>query len=385
MDAAPDDPPVRVLQVLTCDAPGGTEQMVATVSERVDRSRVVCDVVTLDRPGPIAQRLTDAGVRVASLGNAGTVRAYLRLAAVLHRRRPQVVNAYGFKATMMGRMLTRCIAPDAAFVSGVRGLHFTDVADVDGRKSRLVLAVERAFSGLDDVYDCNSRGALELLARHGIARARLTHIPNGVELPGDAPQPRRPGDRLVIVCVARLSAIKRHEDLLRAAALLADRVPAFELLLVGGGTEEAALRELASELGVVERVTFAGAVSRDGVRDALSRSDIFCLPSLWEGMPGSVMEAMAEGLPVVGTDVNGIADLVSQGRTGLLVPPCDPEALAGALAQLAGDAELRERFGRAARQRIADEFSVGRMIRAKEDLYRGLAKGRLPCAASVAS
>src|SRR4051812_44045131 len=220
MDGAPDKSPVRVLQVLTCDAPGGTEQMVATLSERIDRSRVVCDVVTLDRPGPIAKRLADAGVWVDSLGNAGSGRAYARLAATLHRRKPQVVNAYGFKATMMGRMLTRFIAPDAAFVSGVRGLHVTDVADVDGRRSRSVLAVERAFSGLVDMYDCNSRGALELLARHGIARARLTHIPNGVELPADGARPRRAGGRLVIVCVARLSAIKRHEDLLRAAALL---------------------------------------------------------------------------------------------------------------------------------------------------------------------
>src|SRR4051812_15331045 len=209
MDGAPDKSPVRVLQVLTCDAPGGTEQMVATLSERIDRSRVVCEVVTLDRPGPIARRLADAGVRVASLGNAGSGRAYVRLAAALHRRKPHVVNAYGFKATMVGRMLTRFIAPDAAFVSGVRGLHVTDVADVEGRKSRLVLAVERAFSGLVDVYDCNSRGALELLARHGIARARLTHIPNGVEVTGDVVRRRSAADRVVIVCVARLSAIKR--------------------------------------------------------------------------------------------------------------------------------------------------------------------------------
>jgi L-malate glycosyltransferase len=383
MADAPGRPPVRVLQVLTCDGPGGTEQMVATLAERVDRSRVVCEVVTLDRPGPIAKRLAAAGVPVVSLGDGGLVRAFVRLAGVVHRRRPQVVNAYGLKGTLVGRILIRVIAPDAAFVSGVRGLHVTDVADVDSRKSRLVLAVERAFSRLVDVYDCNSRGALELLARHGIARERLTYIPNGVDVPSETS--RRTGDRVVIVCVARLSPIKRHSDLLQAAALLCDRVPRLELLFVGDGPSAGALKELADELGLGDRVTFAGAVSRDGVREALARSDIFCLPSLWEGMPGSVMEAMAGGLPVVGTDVNGIADLVSPGRTGLLVPPCTPEALADALAQLALDAQLRERFGRAARERIAEEFSVGRMVRAKEDLYRRLAEARRQCAASVAS
>jgi glycosyltransferase involved in cell wall biosynthesis len=356
--------------------------MIATLAERVDRNRVVCEVVTLDRPGPIAKRLTEAGIPVVSLGTGSLGRAFVRLAGVVHRRRPQVVNAYGFKGTFVGRVLTRVIARDAAFVSGVRGLHVTDVADVGSRKSRLVLAIERAFSRLVDAYDCNSQGAVELLARHGIARERLTYIPNGVELPSEAVQ-HGPRDRIVIVCVARLTAIKRHEDLLRAAALLTDRD--IELLLVGDGPEAPALRGLAGELGILDRVRFAGAVAPDAVGDTLARSDVFCLASLWEGMPGSVLEAMAAGLPVVGTDVNGIADLISHRRTGLLVPPCNPEALADALAQLVSDAHLRERFGRAARQRVAEEFSTERMVRAKEDLYRRLADRQLPCVASVAS
>jgi glycosyltransferase involved in cell wall biosynthesis len=110
-------------------------------------------------------------------------------------------------------------------------------------------------------------------------------------------------------------------------------------------------------------VHFPGRLSPDEVRERLLRADVFVLASAWEGMPGSALEAMAVGLPVVATDVTGTNEVVVHGETGLLVPPDDPVALATALATMLTDAGLCRSLGAAARRRVAAVFSVDRLVR----------------------
>jgi glycosyltransferase involved in cell wall biosynthesis len=370
--------PVRVLQVLTCDGFGGTEHMVTALVEALDRRRVVSEVVTLAAPGEVASRLRSAGVPVRALGHGGLVGAFARLALLLRRQRFDVVNAYGFKSTAVVRLLVRLLAPGTAFVCGVRGMHVMETDDLDGVKSRLVLALERLGSRFVDVYDANSMGALELLVRSGIPAGRMRCIPNGMDVSGwngDRPASAAEAPR-TILCVARFVPSKRHQDLLAAAARLAERGAHFRLVLIGDGPTLPAIRRIAMELGLGARVEFAGARAPEEVRARLCQANVFCLPSALEGMSASVMEAMASGVPVVGTDINGIAELVQHGRTGLLVPPRDSGRLAHALEQLIAAPETAEAFGRAGRQRIAEHFSLGRMVSAKEDLYVSLVGAR---------
>ena len=108
------------------------------------------------------------------------------------------------------------------------------------------------------------------------------------------------------------------------------------------------------------------------MRESLARSDVFVLPSLWEGLPGSVLEAMAAGLPVVGTDVNGTREVVVAGETGLLVPPDDVDALTDALERLFADASLRREMGRRGRERADGEYSIAALVERKEQLLRDL-------------
>jgi glycosyltransferase involved in cell wall biosynthesis len=370
-------PPVRVLQVLTCDGLGGTEHMVATVVERIDRRQVAPAVVTLDRPGPVAYRLAARGVPVRSLGNGGLMRAFARLAGILRRESFDVVNAYGFKSSFVARFLVRALAPRSVFVSGVRGLHLSELEQLDSPKARLVLRLERLTSGLVHVYDANSRGALELLAEAGIDRGRLCYIPNGLDVARWTPNSdRRAESTPLVLCVARFVPRKRHQDLLRAVAILRDRGVPVRLELIGDGPTLPHMRRLVGELQLHEIVRFAGARSSDQVREAMRGADIFCLSSRWEGMAGSVMEAMACGLAVVGTDVNGIAELVEHGRTGYLVPPERPDLFADALRRLATDPVEAATLGAAGRQRICREFGVESMVAAKERLFVKLAAGR---------
>jgi glycosyltransferase involved in cell wall biosynthesis len=369
--------PVRVLQVLICDSLGGTEHMVATLVERIDRRRVSPAVVTLDRPGPVAYRLASHGVPVRSLGSDGLLYAFLRLAGILRRESFDVVNAYGFKSTFVTRFLVKALARRSVFVSGVRGLHVSELERLDSPKARLVLQLERLTSGLVDVYDANSKGAVELLAEAGIDRRRLRCIPNGLDVTRWTPNSdRRPQTTPVVLCVARFVARKRHQDLLRAMAMLRDRGVRLRLDLIGDGPTRPDMQRLVGELALQELVRFAGARDSNNVREAMRSADVFCLSSRWEGMAGSVMEAMACGLPVVGTRVNGIGELVEHGRTGYLVPPARPDLFAAALERLATDPARAATLGAAGRERIRRDFSVRSMVAAKEKLFLELAAGR---------
>jgi glycosyltransferase involved in cell wall biosynthesis len=299
----------------------------------------------------------------------------VRLGWILRHERFDVVNAYGFKSTAIVRLLVRFLARDCAFVSGVRGLHVTELENLSSPKSRLALRLERLGAGFVDIYDANSEGALDLLAATGIPRERMRYIPNGIDLSGwSARTARDGGGPPMVLCVARFVPRKRHQDLLEATARLADRGMAFRLVLVGDGPTLPDMKARADGLGMEDRVDFAGALPANEVQALVQQADIFCLPSAWEGMAGSVMEAMASAVPVVGTDVNGVAELVEHGQTGLLVPPGEPACLAMALEELLRSPETRRRFGRAGRERIAEHFSLEGMVSAKEDLYVTLAQ-----------
>ncbi|HYL79884.1 MAG TPA: glycosyltransferase [Candidatus Acidoferrum sp.] len=147
------------------------------------------------------------------------------------------------------------------------------------------------------------------------------------------------------------------------------------MLLVGRGPEEASLRSCASSLGVAARVEFVG--EQGDVVPYLHRMDVYVQSSVAEGMPNSVLEAMACGLPVVATSVGGTLELVLDGETGLLVPPGDPAALADAMLKLLEARELAEALGRAGRARVESHFGEGLMLRRMEELLDRLVKGRL--------
>jgi glycosyltransferase involved in cell wall biosynthesis len=196
-------------------------------------------------------------------------------------------------------------------------------------------------------------------------RDRLFVIPNGIDVDryrqrGERDTTRAemgvaPGGRLIIV-VAKLFAQKGHAvllDALASATVGAEDV----VLLVGEGPERERLEQLVRDRGLA-CVRFLG--NRPDVPRLLAASDLFVLPSLWEGLPMALLEAMASGLPVIATDVAGSRQVVIGGESGRLIPPGDADALASAIRELIADEPARQRLGRAARQRVEAEFSATR-------------------------
>ena len=188
-------------------------------------------------------------------------------------------------------------------------------------------------------------------------------IHNGVPLIAPSRPKPRVSDGPVVGTIARLASEKGLDVLLRALSEL----PGVSCVLVGDGPERGRLEAEATQLGVADRVTFAGWSAEPGAY--LPSFDVFVLSSTHEGFPLSVLEAMGSGLPVVATDVGSVREAVMDGETGLVVPPGDAEALAGALRRLILDAELRDRMGRAGRARVLESFTPDVMARQFEALY----------------
>jgi glycosyltransferase involved in cell wall biosynthesis len=205
-------------------------------------------------------------------------------------------------------------------------------------------------------------------------RSRLFTIPNGVDVERFGGHGQReaaraglevaPGARVIVV-VAKLYAQKGHSVLLEALASTPLR-PDDVVLVVGDGPERESLEQLAKQRDLAA-VQFLG--NRPDVPDVLAASDLFVLPSLWEGLPMALLEGMATGLPVIATDVAGSRQVVVPGESGILVPPGDPHALASAMSHLLENDTERDRLGRAARERVEAEFSAARQAMRHAEAY----------------
>ncbi|HVS17544.1 MAG TPA: glycosyltransferase family 4 protein [Planctomycetota bacterium] len=213
--------------------------------------------------------------------------------------------------------------------------------------------------------------------QHGrVPRTRMTRIYYGLDpapFVAAAAQPQRRAalraelgvaeGEVLFVCVARFAPQKAHDVLLRGFAAARATGAPVRLLLVGDdpfGDGRGRAERLAGELGLGDTVHFAG-IRRD-VPELLAASDAFVMTSLWEGLGLVFLEAMAAGLPVLATSVSAVSEVVVHERTGLLVPPSDPEALARAMGALAADAELRRRLGTAGTERVVRDFRLDAMV-----------------------
>jgi glycosyltransferase involved in cell wall biosynthesis len=178
----------------------------------------------------------------------------------------------------------------------------------------------------------------------------------------------------VLGCVSRWDPVKRFEIMIEAVRRLVIRVPRVVLLMVGGGGEEAHIRRIVAQTGLRDHVILIGFLG-DPAR-VYGILDVYVATSLKEGLPLAPLEAMCARLPIVATDVPGHRDVVVHGRTGLLVPPEDSAALAGAIAELEADGARRRLMGAAGRRRVLDDFGIRSTADRTADVYRAVLDSR---------
>jgi glycosyltransferase involved in cell wall biosynthesis len=355
----------RLLMLITLSELGGAQTAVALLFPGLVEQFEV--TVAAQGSGPLRTAAEAAGMRYVELRHVRRqihawhdALALVELVGLCRRVRPDVVHAHSSKMGVLGR-LAAWVASVPVRVLTVHGWSF---AAYDGLAGRLFLWIERLMRPLTTAVVCVAEDSREQgLAAKACDPRRTVVIPNAVDVRSFRPANGGSGNARIIG-IGRFAYPKDFTTLLEALARV--RAPC-HTVLVGDGPSLPAISAAVQEDGLFERVELLGA--RADIPELLARSDVFVLSSRSEGFPVSILEAMAAGLPVVATDVGGIAEAVEDGETGLLVPAADPEALACALERLVSDADLRRRLGAAGRARALRLFDVTRYRRAYVELY----------------
>ncbi|RDH78663.1 glycosyltransferase [Mycolicibacterium moriokaense] len=374
--------PMRLAVVLDLTFVGGAETLILNLFKNFDPEVVEPRLVCLREEGPLANDFRSAGFDVEVLDRTGRFDPHTLPRLIRSLRRTQtdaVLVAHHHRAALaLGRIAARLARVPVNIVAA----HDMDLT-ATGQRVLPRWAVNTL--ALSDALVLLTPGQGEYLHRdEGVgvgpfATTREVVIPNGIDLPAvpSAADRRRARQALdvadtdfVVGIVARLSPQKAHEVLFEAVAACAASVPHVRLLVIGGGARDNELRDLARHLDIDARTTFLG-IRRD-VADLLPGLDVACLSSVHEGVPITLIEAIAAGLPVVATDCGSVRDIVEDGEQGFVVPVGDVEKYAERLRLLADDRQLRMQLGKSGRARAECEFRIQTTARKYEQLLTDL-------------
>jgi len=346
---------------ITSFHPGGTERQMTELIQRLDRGRFDVHVACFHKEGSWLPRVESCAPVTAFPIHGFARPATLARAAAFARW----CRSRRIRAVLACDLYANAFALPSAALAGVSA-RIGSRRELNPDKTSAQIALQRQAYRCAHAVVANSRAAAQQLQSEGLPADRIHIVSNGI----DADRfPARSAARPVttVLTVANLRKEKAHEVLLGAAARLAATHPHLKFVIAGDGPRAAELRALAQRLQIEHQVRFLG--HSENVPALLAEADAFVLPSRSEAFPNGAIEAMAAGLPVVASRVGGLLDLIEEGRTGLLVPPDDPSALAAALESLIASPARAAALGAAARDEVTRRYSFDRMVRGFEDLF----------------
>jgi glycosyltransferase involved in cell wall biosynthesis len=332
----------------------------------------------LIRDGWLETALRNRGVpvrhlrhRVGSFGKLYDLTTLRDLLSLIQERQVAILHAHEFYMNTLGLAASRLTG--VPLVATVHGRNYY----ADRLRRRLAYRLIGRFAGKMVTVSQNLRHFL--VERTGIPPEHIRVVPNGVSV-DEAPSRDKISEirkaleldqqTLVVGTVGRLDPVKGHRYLIDAAVSVIQRCPRAVFLIAGRGENQVELERQARQLGVASQIRFLG--HREDVRELLEIYDVFTLPSLSEGMPLALLEAMAAGVPCVASRVGGIGEVIADEETGLLVRPRDSQALARSILWLLNDPTFAKQMGAAGRQFVARRYSVPCMVQAYQDIYEEL-------------
>ena len=365
---------IRVIHIVPMLSPGGAERVAVHIVNGLNRERFEPIIISFADPMncDLDQMLAQAGVEVLYLGKKPgfDYRMYRRLHRILAEYQPDIVHTH--LQVLRYALPTMLLLGNAALLHTVHNLAEREIEP----PARVVHRY--AFSHGVVPIAVGEEVALSMKRLYKIPQCRV--IANCIPTDRYA-NPRMPreqwraqegftNDEVLFVCVARFARQKNHALLVNAFAMGPASNPHARLILVGDGALRGELETQVATLDLGDRVRFLGL--RTDIPEALGASDVFVLSSDYEGNPLSILEAMAAGLPTVGTCVGGVPGLLTDKTEGLLVQPGDVEAFSKAMGSLLTNRQLRESMGAAAALRARKHFDVINMVRAYEEVYESL-------------
>jgi glycosyltransferase involved in cell wall biosynthesis len=361
---------VRVLQLISSLPVGGAEDLVAALVTGLDPGKFLVQAATLGPPGAVGAELSRAGHPVQSLGldlkRTTFFRIVARVRGLLREVNPDILHTHLYHPNLYGRL--------ASLGLGLTGV----VASVHNSYTRVKLhrcLWNFLLSGAtDQVLVSSPRVWQDVRTWDRVPAAKLTVFPYGIRLT-DLDEATNPAEvraalgvtGFILGMVGRLEEQKGQRFLVAALPELSRQIPDLTVLLVGEGREKEALKSQAEELGVSSLVHFLG--TRRDLPRLFRALDLFVQPSLWEGLPLTLLMAMGAGLPVVGTKVSGVTEVIADGINGRLAPAGDSKALVDVILELYRRPDFRCQMGAAARQTAVAQYSQEAMLRRLEGVY----------------
>lgn len=358
-----------LLAITRGDTAGGAQTHARDLAEGLSRSGHLVLAVT-GAGGPLTEALAAVGIdsivcpeMLREIHPVRDVKAVRRLRQIIRAFDPDLICAHSSKAGMIARIAAKTTGVPCVFTA--HGWSYAE--GVPQPKRAVYRTIERVFAPLASKIICVSEQDRNLAIRSGIAAHRLVAIHNGMpDVPARLIANPGVAGPVRIVMVARFAPPKDQRALIDAIR----DFDGIRLELVGDGPDLEAARQFAAEAGVSHRVDFLG--QRHDVAEILAGAHIFALFTTWEGFPISTLEAMRAGLPVVASDVGGMAEAVIDGESGFLVPRGDVAAFRSSLQKLIDDPSRRAIMGNAARRRFEAEFTFDRMFARTLDVYHGI-------------
>lgn len=361
----------RVLHVIDSLHLGGAQEVLLNLAT-CGSSRFLHEVATMHGNGIYWDRLREAGIKVHSLSPHKYLPLYLAtLPALLLAKRPDILHCHLIPSNIIAK-------PFGALLGVPLILNHDHTNDPHRIDNKLLLAFDKTSNRFARHFIAVAAACRDFLIQHeSIPPEKITLVPNAIDLrrfsPGTISRKESreslglPPDAPVIAGVGRLNPQKNFALFLDIAAALAPRFPDLRFLLAGEGPEEVMLRQKAAALGLADRVVFSGYVA--DTRKVYVASDFLLMPSRFEGLPMTLLEAMAMGLPVVASRLDGIAEVVEDGREGFLVKCSDTAGFVERCAGLLENPAKSSEFAAHARAKIEACFSVERMTSAVEAIY----------------
>ncbi|MEX0795022.1 MAG: glycosyltransferase [Pirellulaceae bacterium] len=348
--------PIRVALIITELEVGGAERCLAQIAMGLSPAQFAVELYSLaSRPVPgkdaLVMELEQAGIPLHFLGcdsRWSFAAAIANLGRGLKQQRPAVLMSFLFHANVIAHRANRRLK-----LPHIQGLRVVE----QGRARRWL----QGFVGRQAAQVvCVSQGVRDFAeVTLGIDAAHLRVIPNGIELPSEPGVTTEPAGPPRLISVGRLHPQKGFDWLLESAPQIFQEYPGAVWEILGEGPQRAELESRILELGLQDNIRLLG--QRNDVAQCLARADLFLLPSRWEGMPNALLEAMAAGLPVVATEVEGINELLGR-DTGQTAPSEDSARFVVTLLEILADRALGAALGAENRTRVGERFSLSAML-----------------------